>query len=105
MGISPDEVVCAGPFLQRKTAKVQGCQIDYLIQTKLGVLYLCEIKFTRTAINSSIIKEVEQKIKRISIPKRFSIVPVLLYLGNIRDEVLDIQFFAKVIDIEKFLGE
>ena len=55
MNIYPDEVVCDGPFFQRKTARKKGCQIDYLIQTKLGILYLCEIKFTRNIIRTSII--------------------------------------------------
>ena len=43
IGLYPDEIICSGPFFQRKTARNKGCQIDYLIQTKLGILYLCEI--------------------------------------------------------------
>lgn len=103
IGVYPDEVTCDGQFFQRKTAKTQGCQIDYLIQTKLGVLYLCEIKFTRTAITTQIIAEVQEKIKRLAVPKHLSIVPVLLYIGDIRDEVLDHQFFGKIIDIQQLL--
>jgi uncharacterized protein len=103
--VYPDEVICDGPFFQRKTAKIQGCQIDYLVQTKLGVLYICEIKFTRTAITTKIIKDVQEKIKRLSVPKHLSIVPVLLYIGDIQDEVLDSQFFGKIIDIRRLLSE
>ncbi len=105
LGIFPDEVLCDGPFFQRKTEKIQGCQIDYLIQTQLGVLYLCEIKFTRTTINTKIIKEVQEKIKRLAMPKYLSIVPVLLHIGNIQDEVLDSQFFGRVIDLQRLLDE
>jgi predicted AAA+ superfamily ATPase len=105
MGIYQDEVICDGPFFQRKTAKIQGCQIDYLVQTKLGVLYLCEVKFTRTRIHTKIINEMQEKIKRLSVPKRLSIVPVLLYMGDIQDEVIDSQFFGRVINIEQLLGE
>lgn len=103
MGIYPDEVVCDGPFFQRKTTKVQGCQIDYLVQTRLGVLYLCEIKFTRTMLNRKVIDDVKNKIKRIAVPKHFSIVPVLLHIGGVQDEVLDPHFFGKVFDISELL--
>lgn len=103
MGVYPDEVICDGPFFQRKTSKIQGCQIDYLIQTKLGVLYLCEIKFTRTMINKKVIEEVKNKIKRIAIPKHLSIVPVLLHIGGVQDDVLDTRFFGKVLDISELL--
>ena len=105
IGVYPDEVICDGPFFQRKTARIHGCQIDYLIQTKLGILYLCEIKFTRTTISTKIIKEVQEKINRLSVPKHLSIVPILLYIGNIQDDVLDSQFFGKVIDITGLLNE
>lgn len=105
MGIYPDEVICDGPFFQRKTTKTQGCQIDYMVQTKLGVLYLCEIKFTRAMISTKVVQDVKEKIKRIAIPKHISIVPVLLYIGSIQDEVLDSQFFAKILDMSQLLKE
>lgn len=103
MGIYPDEVICDGPFFQRKTTKAQGCQIDYLVQTNLGVLYLCEIKFTRTMVSTQVIKDVKEKIRRIAAPKHLSIVPVLLYVGSVQDEVLDAQFFGKIFDISELL--
>lgn len=103
LGVYPDEVICDGPFFQRKTIKTQGCQIDYLLQTKLGVLYLCEIKFTRTMIGIKVINDVKEKIRRIAVPKYVSIVPVLLHIGAVQDEVLDTQFFGKVIDISELL--
>ncbi len=103
MHIYPDEVLCDGPFFQRKTTKAQGCQIDYLIQTKLGVLYLCEIKFTRTIIGTKVIEDMKEKIRRIAAPKHLSIVPVLLYIGDVQDEILDAQFFGKVFDISVLL--
>ncbi len=103
MGVYSDEVICDGPFFQRKTTKVQGCQIDYLVQIKLGVLYLCEIKFTRTIISTKIIEDVKKKIRRIATPKHLSIVPVLLHIGDVQDEVLDSQFFGKVFDMSHLL--
>lgn len=105
MGIYPDEVICDGAFFQRKTARMKGCQIDYLIQTKLGVLYLCEIKFTRNTIRSNIIDEVKNKMDRLSTPKNMSIIPVLIHIGDVHDDVIDSQFFSKIIDITRLLDE
>ncbi len=38
--LNADEVISDNPYTQRKTAKYPGCQIDYLIQTQLGNLYV-----------------------------------------------------------------
>ena len=104
MNIYPDEVICDGPFFQRKTTKAKGCQIDYLVQTRQGVLYLCEIKFTRTIITTKVIDDVAEKLSRIAKPKNMSIVPILFYIGDIQDAVLDSQFFGKIIDIRRLLA-
>jgi hypothetical protein len=45
LGLSVDEIVWSGPHRQMGTIPQRGCQIDYLIQTKYRVLYLCEVKF------------------------------------------------------------
>ncbi len=103
IGINPDEVICDGPFFQRTTARVKGCQIDYLIQTKSGILYVCEIKFTRHILRANIIEEVKNKIERLSTPKNLSIIPVLIHIGDIHDEVIDSQFFGKIINLSLLL--
>ncbi len=105
LGVYPDEVVNDGPFFQRKTERQQGCQIDYLVQTKFGVLYLCEIKFAFRGIRANVITEVQEKIDRLSLPKNFSIKPVLIHVGDIYDEVLESNYFSKIIDIAKLLHQ
>ncbi len=99
LGIYPDEVIADNPFFQRKTARQKGCQIDYMIQTKYGNLYVCEIKFSRNIIRKDIIEEVNAKIKSLSIPRNFSIRPVLIHAGEVHDEVLDSDFFSKIINM------
>ena len=32
---------------QTKTSTQRGCQIDYLIQTKINTLFICEFKFKK----------------------------------------------------------
>jgi len=99
IGIYPDEIVNEGPFFQRKTARQQGCQIDYLVQAKFGTLYLCEIKFSRKGIGRNVITEVQEKISRLSLPKNFSVKPILIHVGDVYDEVMDCNYFAKIIDL------
>jgi len=104
LNIYPSDVVFDGPFFQRKTAKIKGCQIDYLIQTKQGVLYLCEIKFSRSTISACIIDEVKEKMNRLSTPHNTSIVPILIHIGEVHDDVMDSQFFGKTINIGELFG-
>jgi uncharacterized protein len=105
MGIFPDEVVCSGPFFQRKTARQKGCQIDYLVQTRAGVLYVCEIKFTRNIIRPSIIEDMKQKISRIARPKNTTAVPVLIHFGEVHDDVVGCQYFGKIINMAWLFGD
>ncbi len=99
--ILPEDIICDNPFFQRKTNRQEGCQIDYLIQTRHDNLYLCEIKYTRNLIRKDIINEVNEKIKRLKAPKNFSIRPILIYSGQLHDEVIDADYFSQVIDLEE----
>ena len=103
IGIYPDEVICDGPFFQRKTIRQKGCQIDYMVQTKFGMLFVCEIKFSRNVIRASIIDEMKEKISRLSVPRNFSVIPVLIHIGDVHDDVIDSQFFSKIIDMGSLL--
>ncbi len=103
LGISPEEVVMDGPFFQRSTKKLPGCQIDYMIQTRFSTLYICEIKFSRDSIGKKIVEEMQEKINRLKLPKRFSIRPILIHVNGVENAVLDEGYFDKVIDFGQFL--
>ena len=105
LGIYPDEIVNEGPFFQKRTARNKGCQIDYLIQGKFGVLYLCEIKFTTKLIRTNIIDEIQTKIDRLSLPRNFSIRPVLIHAGEVCEKVEDAHYFSRIIDIYDLFDE
>jgi len=102
-GISPEEVVMDGPFFQRPTKRQPGCQIDYMIQTRFHNLYVCEIKFSKNRIGKKIIEDMEEKRKRLKVPRYFSIRPVLIHVNGVEDAVLDEGYFDKVIDFCKLL--
>lgn len=96
--ISPDEIVWDNPYFQKKTTKQEGCQIDYLIQTKFNNLYICEIKFSKNEIKLDVINEVQKKIDLLKIPKGFSCRPILIYVNELNERILEEDYFAQTID-------
>lgn len=103
LNISTEEIVMDGPFFQSSTTRQPGCQIDYMIQTRFHTLYLCEIKFKKDPIKKNILEEIEEKRKRLKVPRYFSIRPVLIHVNGVEDSVLDENYFDKVIDFSQLL--
>lgn len=101
--IPVEDIVCDNPYFQRRTKRHQGCQIDYLIQTRFNSMYVCEMKFSQRELDVSIIKEVSEKMDRIALPKNFSCRPVLIHANGVSEEVQESDFFAKIIDFGELL--
>lgn len=101
--IKPDEITSANPFYQNKTYRSPGCQIDFMIQTKFGSLYICEIKFSKNIIGESVIDEVQKKIDSLVYPKGYSCRPILIHVNGVSQDVIDRDYFTDIIDITKFL--
>ncbi|NDD59503.1 MAG: ATPase, partial [Chlamydiae bacterium] len=98
------EIVNAGPFFQRSTQRQKGCQIDLMIQTKHNTLYICEIKFSRLEVKHSVVEEMEKKMKSISIPKAFSIRPVLIHVNGVVQSVIESECFTDIVDFSQFFN-
>jgi hypothetical protein len=96
--LSPSEIAQDGPFFQTRTRSRRGCQIDYLIQSRYGPLYLCEIKFRRAPLGMGVVKEVEEKRKRLKAPRHCSVIPVLIHAGGVTESVQHSDFFAHIVD-------
>ena len=103
LGITPEDVVADNPFFQKKTNRQRGCQIDYMVQTRFDILYVCEIKFSRHPVGVDVIAEVEEKIMRLTRPRGFSCRPVLIHVNGVTEALIDTQYFAHVIDFSQFL--
>lgn len=99
LSIDSNDVIYDNPFFQRKTQRQRGCQIDYLIQTKHNTLYVCEIKFSRNPLASSVADEVTEKIRRLQIPRSMSYRPVLIYSGELSKGLVESDFFAAKLDL------
>lgn len=98
LGISPEDIICHGPYFQTATETRKGCQVDYLIQTKHNNLYIIEIKLKDDKIDSSIIPEVKEKINRLEKPKGFSCRAVLIHVNGVAPGVIQSDFFSAIID-------
>ena len=104
LGVPQEEVICSGPYFQKKTKTYPGCQIDLLIQTRFNSLYVCEIKFSRSEVGSTVIDEVKQKIERLNLPKNFSYRPVLIHVNGVKEAVVESGYFAKIINFGEILS-
>ncbi len=103
LGLNINEVLCDNPYFQHRTSRQKGCQIDYMIQTRLNTLIIVEIKFSKNAISSAVIDEVKEKIKRLSKPHHFACVPVLIHVNGVTDAVADAGYFYKIINFSELL--
>lgn len=101
--INPNDIVIDNPFFQKKGSKQDGCQIDYMIQTRHNVLYLCEVKFSNQVVGTDVIRDMQTKIERLRVPKQFSFRPVLIHVNGVSDAVLDQQYFSDIIDVGEYL--
>lgn len=102
LNITNSDIICDNPYFQRKTTRQQGCQIDYMIQTRFNTLFICEIKYSKNEITTKVIDEVKEKIKRLRIPKHFSYRPVLIHANTVSHAVTESNFFTQLIDITQF---
>lgn len=103
LNINLEDIVLENPFYQHKTSRITGCQIDYMIQTRFNVLYICEIKFSKNILGVSVIADVQTKLKSLHYPKGYSIRPVLIHVNEISEEIKESSFFTNIIDFTQFL--
>jgi AAA+ ATPase superfamily predicted ATPase len=103
LNINPEDIITENPFFQRKTTTSPGCQIDYMIQARFGTLYVCEIKFSKNKLDSSVIQEVQNKIDRLQHIRGYSCRPVLIHVNGVTEDVIDSDFFASIIDASDFM--
>lgn len=103
LGIALEDIVFSNPYFQRRTQRQTGCQIDLAFQTRLNTVYACEIKFSKSPVRSSIVAETEKKLACLSLPKGFSMRPVLIHVNGVERDVIDSRYFAAIVDFGELL--
>jgi uncharacterized protein len=89
MGVDPTDVLHWGPFFQRATKRLQGCQVDLLIQTRHRTLYLCEIKFSGEKIGMGAVHQLEEKRRRLQVPRGWSTRLALIHVNGVTQDVVE----------------
>lgn len=102
--LDPRDTVWSGGYIQTPTARREGCQIDYLIQTKHRGLYICEVKFCAEKIGKSVIKEVAEKSRKLVKPRGFSVRHVLIHVNGVTEQVEWENFFSDIVDFGQLLS-
>ncbi len=101
--LNPMEIVNDNPFFQHTTTKQRGCQIDYLIQTQQKTLFVCEIKFSKNEVETSVVSSMKEKISRLFIPRGFACVPVLIHVNGVSSGIEEAEYFYKIIDFGQLM--
>ncbi len=101
--LSADDIIVENPFFQHQKSRQSACQIDYMIQTRTNVLYVCEIKFSRDVLRKDIIDEMKNKLSRLYVPNGMSCCPVLIHVNGVNDSIIDSGYFTEIIDFSDAL--
>ena len=102
IGLDGRLVTSAAPYVRRPGKTTPGVQIDLLVQTPKSV-YLVEIK-RRARISSAIEDEVQEKVRRLRVPRGTSVRTVLVYDGTIAPEVEENGYFDYLVPLESFFN-
>lgn len=102
--IRPEDIIFDNPYFQKSSKNKYSCQIDYFIQTKFNTYYLFEIRFSRSKVSSKVIKEIQQKIDRLKLPRGSACLPVLIHVNGVSDSIIENEFFYKIIDFKDLLS-
>lgn len=101
--IPPETILFAGPYLQTKRTRREGCQIDYLIQTRFNTIYVCEVRFKQGPLGHEAIEDMKRKLEAFKLPRNFSVQPILIHVNGVDELVADSGYFARIIDFSEML--
>lgn len=99
-----EDILFDNPYVQKGVSGKKGCQIDYMIHTRYRMLFVCEIKFSRDQINTSVIEEVEQKLRVLKLPRGYACNPVLIHISGVTNSLIDKDYFVHTIDFSQILS-
>jgi AAA+ ATPase superfamily predicted ATPase len=104
LGLAPGNVKSASGFVQVRTRLYSAVQIDMMIEDQNNNYWLCEFKF-RSSIGATVITEVRRKIDKLKnqYSNLGSIRPVLVYCGELTEDLTSGGFFTHKIDVTSLL--
>lgn len=88
----------SGVYFNRAIEKdIPGYQIDLLYAREDKVFTICEIKYTQSKVNPSVIDEFENKLSHFHNPKNYTIQKVLISLHGPSDTLISRGYFDRSI--------
>ena len=103
LGINRHQIDNESPFYQSPRTRRAGCQIDYLIQTKGKIFFICEFKFSENKVGHSVVNSVQSKVDALQIPRQFTYRKVLVHVNGITPAVEDADFFDHIVSISQLM--
>jgi len=95
-----DDVLLASPYFGKNDSKFQ---IDLLYKRVDKVIVVCEIKYHSSEISTTVIKEVERKIKLLTPPKGFSVEKALISIYGPDNSLRDSGYFDYYLTVDDFI--
>jgi len=93
-----------GPYFRPPRRGVEGIQVDLLFDRTDDVLTLCEMKYGRTTIGRSVIKQMERKAEILR--QRFgtrTIQRVLIVHGDVTQNLVNSGYLYRIVDSRELL--
>lgn len=78
----------------------RGLQVDLIFERADQVLSICEIKYLQSKVDTNVIDETEQKIKRLPNPKKYTIHKVLIAANGASESLINRHYFDTIITLE-----
>ena len=92
-----DQVNSFGPIFQRQNADTEsGFQIDLAYLRNDHIITICEIKNLGTAVNTSIIREFNHKIKNLKLPAHYTIQKALITINGADKSLIESDYFDHI---------
>ncbi|MBF0196199.1 MAG: AAA family ATPase [Planctomycetes bacterium] len=95
-----ESVLLASPYFERGD---KAFQIDLLYQRSDNVVTVCEIKFHKHKVTTSVIPEMNKKIEKLTIPQGYSLEKALISLYGPDKSLLNAEYFDYIVTLDDIL--
>jgi len=107
LGLDFHQVLGYGPFFRqggRRHSGNDGLQIDLLVRRKGRVLTVIECKFQSRPVGSSVIDEVERKVRLLKAPRNTTIERILVSASGVTAGVRKADYFHHIAGLDDLLS-
>jgi hypothetical protein len=103
IGCDMHQILNFGPFFRQRGRgknKEEGLQIDILLHRKGQILTLFECKYSTKPIGTTVISEVERKIRFLKAPRNFTVERILITGSGITPGLQKNDYFHQILGVE-----